>query len=125
MENEEPYFYCRVTGHPRHGLWDVEHSKGRPSSTSVSLLVTVIRKDASEPSVFVEIMNHVGVMERMETGRMLEVKKFSMCLSEKNTVITAVDPDLYSPSFHFELKGDVEGKWKLHSNYGNSKTNLV
>ncbi|XP_051736901.1 cadherin-like protein 26 isoform X2 [Ctenopharyngodon idella] len=113
VENEEPFFYCRVTGRPKHGLWDVEHSRGRPSSTSMSLLFTVIRKDTSEPIVFVEIMKHVGVIERMETGRMLEAKKLSMCLSEKNTVIT-----VYSLSFHFELMGDVEGKWKLHSNYG-------
>ncbi|XP_067303576.1 cadherin-like protein 26 [Pseudorasbora parva] len=118
VENEEPFFHCRVTGRPEHGLWDVEDSRGWSSTTSVPLLINVIEKDASEPSISVDIMKPMGVMQRMEAGPMQEARKLGMCLSEKNTDISAIDPDLYSPSFLFELMGDVEGKWKLYSNYG-------
>ncbi|XP_077060719.1 cadherin-4 [Siphateles boraxobius] len=105
VENEEPFFYCRVTGRPKHGLWDVQHSRGSPNYTSASLLITNIKKNDNEPSVFVEIVKHV---ERLEANNLY------MCLSEKNTEIPAVDPDLYGPSVHFELMGDVMGKWSLH-----------
>ncbi|XP_056126684.1 cadherin-like protein 26, partial [Rhinichthys klamathensis goyatoka] len=113
VENEEPFFYCRVTGRPKHGLWYVQYSRGKSRFTSASLLITNIKKDdISEPSVFVEMVKHV---DRLETGPILEVNKLGMCLSQKNIEITAVDPDL---SVHFELMGDVEGEWRLHSNYG-------
>lgn len=102
VENEEPFFYCRITGRPTHGLWDVLHSRGRSSSTSASFLIT-------SPDTRV-IVKHV------KSGPMLWAKKLGMCLSEKNTEITVVDPD--SPLVHFELMGDVEGEWRLHSNYG-------
>ncbi|XDV45494.1 hypothetical protein PO909_013583 [Leuciscus waleckii] len=107
VENEEPFFYCTITGRPTHGLWDVRHSRGRSSSTSASFLIT--SRDTRE------IVKHV---KRLETGPLLWAKKLGMCLSEKNTEITAVDPDQYGPSVHFELMGDVEGEWRLHSNYG-------
>jgi len=116
VENEEPFFYCRVTGRPKHGLWNVQYSRGNSRSTSASLLITKIKKDdISEPSVFLKMVKHV---ERLEAGPILEANKLAMCLSQKNTKITAVDPDLYAPSVHFELMGDVEGQWRLHSDYG-------
>ncbi|KAK7128442.1 hypothetical protein R3I94_016875 [Phoxinus phoxinus] len=117
VENEEPFFYCRVTGRPKHGLWDVHHSRGRSSSTSASLLITNVNKDDSEPSVFVEIVKRA---ERLAAGPMLEAHRLGMCLSEKNTEITAVDPNLSGPAVHVELMGDVEGGWRLHYNYGSS-----
>ncbi|KAF4096997.1 cadherin-like protein 26 [Onychostoma macrolepis] len=70
-------------------------------------------KGASDSSVLK--MKQVGVMERMESGLMLEDNKLTMCLSEETTDITALNPDL-----HYELTGDVQGKWRLQSDYGTS-----
>uniref|UniRef100_A0A8C2DLH3 Protocadherin-16-like n=1 Tax=Cyprinus carpio TaxID=7962 RepID=A0A8C2DLH3_CYPCA len=81
---------------------------------------TFIQKDAGDSSVFKKIMKQVGVMERKETGPMLDANKLAMCLSEETADITAFSPDLYSPPLHFELTGDVQGKWRLQSNYGAS-----
>ncbi|XP_016340070.1 cadherin-like protein 26 [Sinocyclocheilus anshuiensis] len=78
-----------------------------------------IQKDASDSSVLKK-MKQVGAMERMESGLMLEANKLAMCLSEETTDITALSPALYSPPIHFELTGDVQGKWRLQSNYGTS-----
>ncbi|XP_016098091.1 cadherin-1 [Sinocyclocheilus grahami] len=78
-----------------------------------------IQKDASDSSVL-KMMKQVGVMERMESGPMLEANKLAMCLSEEMTDITALSLALYSPPIHFELTGDVQGKWRLQSNYGTS-----
>ncbi|XP_051517924.1 cadherin-like protein 26 [Myxocyprinus asiaticus] len=213
VENEEPFFYCRVNGRPKNGLWNIENSRGRSSSTSVSLPINVIVEDVNDPPVFIENIKHVSVMENMEIGHslwmfkaedqdhhnsnsvmfirgedvdnwvtvdsqtglvstakvldrespyvkgntytvvlyavdngtppmtgtgtliihlrdendnspMLEVDKQYMCFSERAIEITAVDPDLhpYSAPFRFELMGDVDGKWKLNSNYGTTVT---
>ncbi|XP_018935897.1 protocadherin-16-like [Cyprinus carpio] len=81
---------------------------------------TFVQKDAGDSSVFKKIMKQVGVMERKETGPMLDANKLAMCLSEETADITAFSPDLYSPPLHFELIGDVQGKWRLQSNYGAS-----
>lgn len=49
-------------------------------------------------------------------------EKVYVCLSEKETVtnITAEDLDLppYSEPFHYELLGDVKGKWRIEPNLG-------
>uniref|UniRef100_A0A8C1VPZ6 Cadherin domain-containing protein n=1 Tax=Cyprinus carpio TaxID=7962 RepID=A0A8C1VPZ6_CYPCA len=76
-------------------------------------------KDASDSSVL-KMMKQVGVMERMESGPMLDANKLAMCLSEETADITALKPALYSPPLHFQLTGDVQGKWRLQSNYGTS-----
>lgn len=65
------------------------------------------------------MMKQVGVMERLQSGPMLEANKLAMCLSEETADITALSPVLYSPPLHFQLTGDVQGKWRLQSNYGN------
>ncbi|XP_051947936.1 cadherin-like protein 26 isoform X2 [Xyrauchen texanus] len=213
VENEDPFFYCRVKRRPKHGLWNIENSRGRSISTSVSLPINIIVEDVNDPPIFIENIKHVRVMENMEIGHslwmfkaedqdhhdsnsimftrgedvddwvtvdsqtglvstakildrespyvkdntytvvlyavdngtppmtgtgtliihlrdendnspMLEVDKQYMCFSERAIEITAVDPDLhpYSAPFRFELVGDVDGKWKLNSNYGTNVT---
>ncbi|XP_056588579.1 cadherin-like protein 26 isoform X2 [Triplophysa dalaica] len=205
VENEEPFFYCRVKGRPSKGLWDVENSQ-RSISTSVSLPMTVVVEDVNDPPVFLEPIKHITVMENVGIGHslwtiraedpdqhtfvfvrgedkngwitvdektghvstvkvldrespllkndtytvilyavdngipamtgtgtliiylidendnppMLLVDKLCMCLSEKATEITAFDTDLhpYGAPFHFELMGNVEGRWTLSSSYG-------
>ncbi|XP_060794666.1 desmocollin 2-like protein isoform X1 [Neoarius graeffei] len=51
-----------------------------------------------------------------------------MCLSDKETRtnITAVDLDLppYSAPFHYELLGDVKGKWRIEPKHGTT-VNLI
>ncbi|XP_059396382.1 protocadherin gamma-B5-like [Carassius carassius] len=95
------------------------------SSTSTVILnligkhnqLTERTKDGGDSSVF---MKQVGVTERKETGPMLDANKLAMCLSEEMVDITAINPDLYSPPLHFQLTGDIQGKWRLQSNYGPS-----
>ncbi|KAI7794592.1 putative cadherin-4-like, partial [Triplophysa rosa] len=67
VENEEPFFYCRVKGRPSKGLWDVENSQRRSISTSVSLPMTVVVEDVNDPPVFVEPIKHITVMENVGT----------------------------------------------------------
>lgn len=48
--------------------------------------------------------------------------KVNVCSSDKETTtnITALDLDLppYSAPFHYELLGDVKGKWRIEPNHG-------
>nr|XP_055045359.1 cadherin-like protein 26 [Misgurnus anguillicaudatus] len=75
--------------------------KGMPSMTSTGTLIIHLRDENDNSPV-------------------VKVEKLSMCLSEKATNITAIDPDLhtYGAPFHFQLMGNVKGKWKLDSTYG-------
>ncbi|XP_043080859.1 protocadherin Fat 2-like isoform X2 [Puntigrus tetrazona] len=73
-------------------------------------------KHASDSSALKK-MKQVGVLE---SGPMLETNKLSMCLSEETTDVTALNPALYSPPLRFQLIGDVQGKWRLRSDYGAS-----
>lgn len=71
VENEEPFFYCRVKGRPSKGLWDVESSQRRSISTSVSLPMTVVVEDVNDPPVFLEPIKHITVMENVGIGHSL------------------------------------------------------
>lgn len=106
VKNEEPFFYCRVKGRPKHGLWHVDYSRGRSSSfTLVSLSLQTLDRDA-----------RVSVME---TGPMLEPSELYTCLSEKMVNITAVDADRHD-ALKFQLIGDAERQWRLQYNGGSS-----
>lgn len=63
----------------------------------------------------------IYLIDENDNPPMLLVDKLCMCLSEKATEITAFDLDLhpYGAPFHFELMGNVEGRWTLSSSYGN------
>ncbi|XP_016331302.1 cadherin-like protein 26, partial [Sinocyclocheilus anshuiensis] len=125
LDYEETQKYTILVEAKDHG------EKMQLSSTSTVILrligkhnhppdLTERTKDAGDPSVFKKMMKQVGVMERKETGPMLDANKLAMCLSEETADVTAFNPDLYSPPLHFELTGDVQGKWRLQSNYGTS-----
>lgn len=94
------------------------NTRGNSRCTLMSFPSPFIQKDASDSSVLMK-MKQVGVMERMESGPVLEDNKLAMCLSEETTDITALSPALYSPPLHFELTGDIQGKWRLQFDYGN------
>lgn len=81
---------------------------------------------AAEPSLTGTgtLIIHLGDLN--DNVPLLEVDKVNVCLSDKETMtnITAIDLDLppYSAPFHYELLGDVKGKWRLEPNHGISFT---
>lgn len=124
LDYEEAQKYTILVEAKDHG------KKMQLSSTSTVILnlidkhehpseLTGKTKDASN-SLDSKMMKQVGVMERLQSGPMLEANKLAMCLSEETADITALSPVLYSPPLHFQLTGDVQGKWRLQSNYGPS-----
>ncbi|KAK2885911.1 hypothetical protein Q8A67_016748 [Cirrhinus molitorella] len=101
-----------------------DHGEKIQLSSTTTVILNIIDKP-NYPSEFTEKAKYasdpsMAVMERLETGPMLEADKLSMCLSDETTDIIALNTDLYSPPLHFELGGDIQGKWKLQSNYGTS-----
>ncbi|XP_062872180.1 cadherin-like protein 26 [Trichomycterus rosablanca] len=63
---------------------------------------------------------HLG--DQNDNVPVLTMNAVEMCLSdeESRANISAVDLDLppYSNPFHYELLGDVRGKWKIHPTFG-------
>lgn len=113
VKNEEPFFYCRVKGRPKHGLWHVDYSRGRSSSfISLSLPLRAVDQDARNSAALIKPVS------MMQMGPMLELSQLNMCLSEEMINITAIDGDRHGPVLEFQLMGDAEGQWRLQYNGG-------
>ena len=79
VENEAPYFSCKVKERPPSGLWKVETSKGDvppPDTVKVSIEV----EDVNDPPVFSVSVKEVMLEENAPIGTWVEK-------------VTAVDPD--------------------------------
>ncbi|KAL2103635.1 hypothetical protein ACEWY4_000503 [Coilia grayii] len=218
VQNEEPYFTCKVKGRSPTGLWNVEWVGGDGTAPSlISQPISITIEDVNDPPIFFPKVKDIRIMENSPAGTFLEtfaaidkdkthansfdfqvgkdpadwvvvnsttgkvstkhildreskhvnnsiytvliwavdhgkppmtgtgtlhiflvdqndnvpvldVSDLAMCLSDKptSTNISAHDLDLppYSDPFHFELLGDVEGKWKVDPTYGTT-VNLV
>ncbi|XP_041702612.1 cadherin-13 [Coregonus clupeaformis] len=77
VENEAPYFSCKVKGRSATGLWDVVTTRG-VSLTGLTppLLptrqVTVTVEDVNDPPIFTPAIKNVTVEENVEVGWYLE-----------------------------------------------------
>ncbi|XP_076133441.1 cadherin-like protein 26 isoform X2 [Alosa pseudoharengus] len=104
LDRESPYvndsLYTAI-------IWAVDH--GEPPMTGTGTL-------------------NIYLIDENDNVPVLDENVLAMCLSDEpiSASITAQDLDLspYSDPFHFELLGDVQGRWKLDPTYG-TKVNLV
>ncbi|XP_064779468.1 cadherin-like protein 26 isoform X3 [Oncorhynchus masou masou] len=76
VENEAPYFSCKVKGRPAMGLWDVVTTGGVSLTGERPLLstrqVTVTVEDINDPPIFTPAIKNVTVEENVEVGWYLE-----------------------------------------------------
>lgn len=77
MENEVPYFSCKVKRRTSSGLWKVDTSTG-DDAHSVEVLIEV--EDTNDPPVFSVTVKEVMLEENAPIGTWVEK-------------VTAVDPD--------------------------------
>ncbi|XP_071020858.1 cadherin-like protein 26 isoform X2 [Oncorhynchus clarkii lewisi] len=76
VENEAPYFSCKVKGRPAMGLWNVVTTGGvnltgeRPLLSTRQVTVTV--EDINDPPIFTPTIKNVTVEENVEVGWYLE-----------------------------------------------------
>ncbi|KAB5546043.1 hypothetical protein PHYPO_G00067560 [Pangasianodon hypophthalmus] len=102
VENEEPYFFCKVKTRTSQGLWDVETRSTR-SRTGVLILpkpylVTIAVEDVNDPPEFVPPVRKIMIKENSLVGTLLDT-------------LTVIDPDkTYGNSFHF-VKGKDKDNW--------------
>ncbi|XP_033938861.1 cadherin-like protein 26 isoform X1 [Pseudochaenichthys georgianus] len=93
VENEAPYFSCKVKERPPSGLWKVETSKGDvppPDTVKVSIEV----EDVNDPPMFSVSVKEVAFEENAPIGTWVEK-------------VTAVDPD--SRDFVYKVGSDPAG----------------
>ncbi|KAK5912962.1 hypothetical protein CesoFtcFv8_002789 [Champsocephalus esox] len=93
VENEVPYFSCKVKERPPSGLWKVETSKGDvppPDTVKVSIEV----EDVNDPPVFSVSVKEVALEENAPIGTWVEK-------------VTAVEPD--SRDFVYKVGSDPAG----------------
>ncbi|KAF4077894.1 hypothetical protein AMELA_G00193250 [Ameiurus melas] len=113
-----------VTVDPKTGQISVAKVMDRESSfvkdSTYSVPVYVV--DNAEPPLTGTGMVIIHLGDQNDNVPLLEVDKVNVCLSDKETMtnITALDLDLppYSAPFHYELLGDVKGKWRIDPNHG-------
>lgn len=74
MENEEPYFSCKVKSRPQQGLWDVEWIQGHSGTGAPvnSLPLSINVEDINDPPMFLPEVKNVRVMENSPIGTALE-----------------------------------------------------
>ncbi|XP_021471254.1 cadherin-13 [Oncorhynchus mykiss] len=76
VENEAPYFSCKVKGRPAMGLWNVVTTGGVTLTGEQPLLstrqVTVTVEDINDPPIFTPTIKNVTVEENVEVGWYLE-----------------------------------------------------
>ncbi|KAB5546045.1 hypothetical protein PHYPO_G00067580 [Pangasianodon hypophthalmus] len=119
-----------VTVDPKTGQVTVAKVMDRESpfvkNNTYSVIVYVV--DNAQPPLTGTGMVLIHLGDQNDNVPLLEVDKVNVCLSDKETMtnITAVDLDLppYSAPFHYELLGDVKGKWRIEPNHGTT-VNLV
>lgn len=69
VENEVPYFSCRVKTRTSRGLWDVETY---PKEFRVPYNVTIDIEDVNDPPEFVTPIKEIWIAENTEIGTLLE-----------------------------------------------------
>ncbi|XP_041952833.1 cadherin-like protein 26 isoform X1 [Alosa sapidissima] len=121
------------------GWVTVDSKTGQVSTTKVldreslyvndSLYTAIIwAVDHGEPPMTGTGTLNIHLIDENDNVPVLDENALAMCLSDEpiSASITAQDLDLrpYSDPFHFELLGDVHGRWKLDPKYG-TKVNLV
>ncbi|XP_026800887.3 cadherin-like protein 26 [Pangasianodon hypophthalmus] len=97
VENEVPYFFCKVKTRTLWGLWDVE-TLPKESSTSALYPVTITVQDVNDPPEFVPPVQVRMIKENAKIGTFLGK-------------LTVKDPDkTFGNSFHF-VKGEDKNNW--------------
>ncbi|XP_060794665.1 cadherin-4-like isoform X2 [Neoarius graeffei] len=102
VENEEPYFFCKVKNRPSQDLWDIEtsaegSSMGAPQFPKL-YPVTVAVENINDPPEFVPPVKLLMIMENTKIGTPLYT-------------LTAIDPDKsFGGSLHF-VKGEDKDNW--------------
>ncbi|KAF3855889.1 hypothetical protein F7725_016612 [Dissostichus mawsoni] len=109
VENEAPYFSCKVKERPPSGLWKVETSKGDvppPDTVKVSIEV----EDVNDPPVFSVSVKEVVLEENAPIGTWVEK-------------VTAVDPDSsHARDFVYKVGSDPAGWVTVDPHTGNITT---
>ncbi|KAL1021473.1 hypothetical protein UPYG_G00013760 [Umbra pygmaea] len=103
VENEVPYFSCKVKSRPSIGLWEVETfgSKSSNGPTHLPLhtrQVTIKVEDVNDPPVFTPAVKNVTVEENVAVGWNLET-------------LTAKDLDWSHVNTFVYMKGQDSANW--------------
>ncbi|XP_040890662.1 cadherin-like protein 26 [Toxotes jaculatrix] len=99
VENELPYFFCKVKERTPSGLWTVDTSKGDGTDAdqphSVKVIIEV--EDTNDPPVFSMTVKEAILEENAPTGTWVEK-------------VTAVDPDTsHARDFEYKVGSDPAG----------------
>ncbi|KAI5612090.1 cadherin-like protein 26 isoform X1 [Silurus asotus] len=95
VENEEPYFYCKVLSRTSGGLWKVDMFPKR-SSTTVPVNITV--EDVNDPPEFIPPVKKIYIRENTQIGTLIGT-------------FEVIDPDKTSGDTFRFVKGEDKGNW--------------
>ncbi|XP_051517921.1 cadherin-like protein 26 isoform X2 [Myxocyprinus asiaticus] len=101
VQNEAPYFYCKVKKHVPNTMWELENIKNPGTSFPnlyKTIQVSINVEDVNDPPVFIPPLIEVVVMENIKVGTFI-------------TTFTAKDMDgSHINTFKF-VKGEDIGEW--------------
>ncbi|XP_056157668.1 cadherin-like protein 26 [Lampris incognitus] len=111
VENEVPYFSCKVKERTSSGLWIVDTGtvvSGMPKPSTVKVVIRV--EDRNDPPVFTVAVKEAFVEENAEVGTLVEK-------------VTAKDPDSFQPrDFVYMIGHDPDGWVKVDPHTGQVTT---
>ncbi|XP_054473281.1 cadherin-like protein 26 [Anoplopoma fimbria] len=97
VENEAPYFYCKVREKTHSGLWKVDTSKGDDDPQPHSVKVIIQVEDTNDPPLFSVTIKEAMLEENTPIGTWVEK-------------MTAVDPDSsHARDFVYKVGNDPAG----------------
>ncbi|KAM4613816.1 cadherin-like protein 26 [Polymixia lowei] len=115
VENEAPYFSCKVKERTSSGLWEVDTSggdggSGVPLTQPDSVKVIVQVEDTNDPPMFTVAVKETVLEENADIGTLVET-------------VTAVDPDAsHARDFVYEIGHDPDGWVTVDPNTGSITT---
>lgn len=80
VENEVPYFSCKVLEKTPRGLWKIAGGRSSAEGSPRSVQVVVAVEDVNDPPEFTWAVKDTALMENSPIGTLVET-------------VTAVDPD--------------------------------
>nr|XP_057907445.1 cadherin-2-like [Doryrhamphus excisus] len=98
VENEIPYFSCRVVRRSTTSLWTLKTHRGTTTTGQSTYAVDVMVEDVNEAPVFVEPNKQVALRENVAAGQYLDT-------------FTARDPDYGKINTFFYMKGEDPADW--------------
>ncbi|XP_024126911.1 cadherin-like protein 26 isoform X1 [Oryzias melastigma] len=113
VENQDPYFHCKVEEKTPSGLWKVDIGETHDHGGAASIKAIIEVEDTNDPPTFKVVVKSAMLEENVPAGTWVER-------------MVAVDPDsIHTRDFVYEIGSDPAGWLTVDPHTGDITTNMV